>query len=60
LLFFKIVVEKKNGIKKGRRGKEKGCSKVLSLILFFTKHQLLFFFLDLGHDMGHLCSVILP
>jgi hypothetical protein len=36
--FLKIVVKKKNGIKKGRRGKEKGCSRVVFLIVFLTKH----------------------
>jgi len=45
---LEIVVEEKNGIKRGGRGKEKGCSKVVFLILFSTKHQLHLFslFLD--------------
>jgi hypothetical protein len=45
---LEIVVEEKNGIKRGGRGKEKGCSKVVFLILFSTKHWLHFFslFLD--------------
>jgi len=45
---LEIFVEEKNGIKRGGRGKEKGCSKVVFLILFSTKHWLHFFslFLD--------------
>jgi hypothetical protein len=44
---LEIVVEEKNGIKRGGRGKEKGCSKVVFLILFFTKHRIHFFSLFL-------------
>jgi hypothetical protein len=36
---LEIVVEEKNGIKRGGRGKEKGCSKVVFLILFSKKNQ---------------------
>ncbi len=54
LLLLEIIVGKKNGLKEIRR--EKGCPKVIFLILLFTKNQLFvpFMFLDfLAHKKLH-------